>query len=176
VGDSFMTRSPRPSTARDQRRETWPLASGLRPGTVESPPAAAFIHAPVGTPKPVFARTAVSFGTGKVGALARAALPAPSVSPGIAGASAASSVKSTSGTRISRLCAIPPSRRRAEADCACSAPTQARNPRDVGAGIGYKARSQTLQWLQPAQTLTCQSPRQQLSGSSCGKNKPRRRR
>ncbi len=95
------------NTARDQRRETRPLGSGTRPTGSKPLPIAAFIQSPVGTLKPVFARVTISFGSGKVGALASAALPTPGVSAGITGASARSSVKSTSGTRISRLCAIP---------------------------------------------------------------------
>ncbi len=115
VGDRFMRRAlpvvgsqgPAPfSTARDQRRETRPFVAGAQLVGSKAP-AAEFIQPPVGTPKPVLARVRISSGRGTMGAFASATLPAPGVSTGIAGASAASSVKSTSGTRISRLCAIP---------------------------------------------------------------------
>src|SRR4029077_10766226 len=95
------------NTALDQRRETRPLFSGELAIAPKASPAAILIQAPVGTLKPVFARITAAVGNGVVGALASAALPAPSLRSTIAGARVRSSVKSTSGTRISMLCAIP---------------------------------------------------------------------
>src|SRR4029077_18991145 len=94
-------RSARPapfSTACDQRREPRPLVSGTRPIGPNAPPPTELIHAPIGTPKPDFARVTTSFGSGSVGAAASAALPAPSLIAGIAGARLASRTKSTRGT------------------------------------------------------------------------------
>ena len=57
--------------------------------------------------KPVFDRRETSSGSGTDAALASAALPAGGLRPQIEGASDSTSVASTSGTRISRLCAMP---------------------------------------------------------------------
>src|SRR6202040_954342 len=72
------------STACDQRRETRPLAAGTQ--LVGSKAlAAAFIQPLVGTPKPVLARVSTSSGSGTMGALASAILPAPGLSTGSVG-------------------------------------------------------------------------------------------
>src|SRR6266851_3646726 len=63
------------STACDQRRETRPLAAGTQLAGSKAP-ATAFIQPLVGTPKPVLVRVSTSSGSGTVGALASAILPA----------------------------------------------------------------------------------------------------
>src|SRR5215831_11028731 len=95
-----------PSTVWDHCRETLPFVLVLG-GTSAGSPATAFIHAPVGTPNPVLARARSSPGSGREGAFASAVLPLPSTRLGVQHASDLSVAASTSGTRISRLCAIP---------------------------------------------------------------------
>src|SRR6516162_5953808 len=58
-----------PSTVRDQRRDINPLGStGRSLSTNIASLVLEFIHAPIGTPKPVFCRTTISVGNETVGA------------------------------------------------------------------------------------------------------------